>query len=65
MTTFDDLKEGQTYMVHPTKKSETKHPFKVTVTKKMINWVNGPKLEWCIDGAVINEYLLSRMKLIG
>ena len=71
---WDQLQEGLEVVVNPTDKSQTKHPFKATVVKDMINWMTGSKKEWCIEvknpepgkgkGAVINDSLLERMTIL-
>ena len=74
------IKEGQKVLVYPYdgpgKKSMSRHPFHATIIRKLIPWIKkdgkpcGPQEEWCtsVEGghdAVINDYLLSRIEVIG
>jgi len=63
------LKAGQNVLIHPTKTSKSRKPYKATVTQEVIAWTTGDKLELCtyVEGghtAVINDYLESRIEVI-
>ncbi len=63
-----DLKIWQEVTIYPTYRSISKRPFTARITREHVNWTTGSKIEWCTyvlfkHSAVINDYLLSRMKI--